>query len=135
MTVPRHCGCVGWLVSRSWDSWMRMSVSMVCPAPDRPRAGLTDKQIAAHPIVNVFDTLKWDELPEAERQESARKMEVCPSRIPLKGGIWLIDYVYAAMVSCMDTEIGKIVRHLEANGELDNTFILFASDNGAEGTL
>jgi arylsulfatase A-like enzyme len=41
---------------------------------------------------------------------------------------------YAAMVERLDTEIGRIKTHLEEIGELDNTLILFMSDNGAEGT-
>jgi arylsulfatase len=41
--------------------------------------------------------------------------------------------VYAAMVDNMDHNIGRIVRRLEEAGELDNTLILFLSDNGAEG--
>jgi arylsulfatase len=38
--------------------------------------------------------------------------------------------VHAAMVSRMDHEIGKVIRTLEANGQLDNTLIVFLSDNG-----
>lgn len=41
--------------------------------------------------------------------------------------------VYAAMVECMDNNIGKVVEHLKSTGEYDNTFICFMSDNGAEG--
>lgn len=41
---------------------------------------------------------------------------------------------YAAMVERMDTEIGRMVARLEALGELDDTLIVFMSDNGAEGT-
>ncbi len=37
---------------------------------------------------------------------------------------------YAAMVEQMDRGIGKVMETLEAKGELDNTFILFLSDNG-----
>jgi arylsulfatase len=40
--------------------------------------------------------------------------------------------IYAAMVSDLDTYVGEIVAHLERIGELDNTFIMFMSDNGAE---
>ena len=39
--------------------------------------------------------------------------------------------VYAAMVECMDRDIGRVVDDLKRNGELDNTLILFLSDNGA----
>jgi arylsulfatase len=38
---------------------------------------------------------------------------------------------YAAMVDRMDQNIGKLVQHLKASGELDNTLIFFLSDNGA----
>lgn len=39
--------------------------------------------------------------------------------------------VHAAMVDRMDQAIGKLVDKLEETGELDNTLILFLSDNGA----
>lgn len=38
--------------------------------------------------------------------------------------------VYAAMVSCMDRNIGRIVDQLEASGDLDNTLVLYLQDNG-----
>jgi arylsulfatase A-like enzyme len=37
---------------------------------------------------------------------------------------------YAAMVSCMDDEIGKVVAALDQKGLRDNTLIIFNSDNG-----
>lgn len=43
--------------------------------------------------------------------------------------------VYAAMVTCMDKNIGKVIEMIRKQGELENTLILFLSDNGgcAEG--
>lgn len=38
--------------------------------------------------------------------------------------------VHAAMVDRMDQGIGRLLAALEANGQLDNTLILFLSDNG-----
>jgi len=38
--------------------------------------------------------------------------------------------VYAAMVDRMDQNIGKLIDYLESTGELENTLILFLSDNG-----
>lgn len=38
--------------------------------------------------------------------------------------------VYAAMISCMDRNIGRVIDHLKAKGVLDDTLILFLSDNG-----
>jgi arylsulfatase A-like enzyme len=39
--------------------------------------------------------------------------------------------VYAAMVDRLDQNIGRLIARLEKHGELDNTLILFMSDNGA----
>jgi arylsulfatase len=39
--------------------------------------------------------------------------------------------VYAAMIEGIDTSVGVLVKGLEARGILDNTLILFMSDNGA----
>lgn len=38
--------------------------------------------------------------------------------------------VYAAMVDCMDQGIGRLVAELKAQGQFDNTLILFLQDNG-----
>lgn len=39
--------------------------------------------------------------------------------------------VYAAMVDCMDQNIGRLIDQLDSQGQLDNTLILFLQDNGA----
>jgi arylsulfatase A-like enzyme len=39
------------------------------------------------------------------------------------------------MVEVMDTHIGRVIDYLTSIGELDNTFVFFSSDNGAEGSL
>ena len=41
--------------------------------------------------------------------------------------------IYAAMVEALDENIGRLIRYLKDSGEYENTFILFFSDNGAEG--
>jgi arylsulfatase len=55
----------------------------------------------------------WDDLGRQERRWYRRAMEV-----------------YAAQVELMDRGIGRIVSTLEHAGELDNTLLLFLSDNG-----
>lgn len=57
----------------------------------------------------------WEDLSEVQRQEQTRAMQI-----------------YAAMVDNMDHNIGRVLEHLRKSGELDNTFILFMSDNGPE---
>lgn len=56
----------------------------------------------------------WDELSEQERRDEARVMAV-----------------YAAMIDRLDQNLGRLTGYLEETGELDNTLILFLSDNGA----
>lgn len=45
-----------------------------------------------------------------------------PSRYP--------HATYAAMVSYLDMQVGKLIKKLKATGEYDNTLIIFSSDNG-----
>lgn len=72
----------------------------------------------AHPMVDTYCTGGWDKLTEEEKRRSARTMEV-----------------YAAMVESIDMNVGRVIKYLEDIKHLDNTFIVFMSDNGAEGAL
>lgn len=56
----------------------------------------------------------WGKLSSEEKEFEAEKMEV-----------------YAAMIDRMDQNIGRVLKKLKAKNELDNTIILFVSDNGA----
>jgi arylsulfatase A-like enzyme len=56
----------------------------------------------------------WESLPPEIKDWEARRMAA-----------------YAGMIDRVDQEIGRLVADLEANGELENTMILFLSDNGA----
>lgn len=38
---------------------------------------------------------------------------------------------YAAMVDRVDQEMGRLIDHLDSRGQLDNTLLVFVSDNGA----
>jgi len=40
--------------------------------------------------------------------------------------------IYAAMIDEVDVHTGRLLDHLRATGQLDNTVIIFMSDNGAE---
>ena len=37
------------------------------------------------------------------------------------------------MVECLDHNMGRVVDYLESICELDKTYVMFQSDNGAEG--
>lgn len=56
----------------------------------------------------------WDSIEPDRRKDLARRMAI-----------------FAAMVEIMDRNIGRLIADLRAAGELDNTLILFLSDNGA----
>ncbi len=57
---------------------------------------------------------KWDALSPEERKQEAMKMEI-----------------FAAMLDRVDQNIGRLLKRLEEQEKLDNTLILFLSDNGA----
>ncbi len=59
---------------------------------------------------------KWASLSDLEKKAQARYMEI-----------------YAGMVSNLDHNVGLLLQHLKDIGEYDNTFIMFHSDNGADG--
>ena len=74
--------------------------------------GLID---AAWPLgPRASESPAWESLTEAARERFDYQMAV-----------------YAAMIEAIDISIGTLVRGLEARGALDNTMILFLSDNGA----
>jgi arylsulfatase A-like enzyme len=56
----------------------------------------------------------WDSLSADRKGDLVRRMAI-----------------YAAMVERMDYNIGRMMDDLDANGELDNTIIVFLSDHGA----
>ncbi|WP_205665245.1 arylsulfatase [Caldimonas tepidiphila] len=59
---------------------------------------------------------RWEQLTPAERRSESRRMAV-----------------YAAMVDNMDRNIGRVLQYLQERGDLDNTVVVFMSDNGADG--
>jgi arylsulfatase A-like enzyme len=62
--------------------------------------------------------LPWDELTDEQKKFQAMKMSI-----------------YAAMITRMDSEIGRVLDQLRTMDVLENTIIFFASDNGACATL
>jgi arylsulfatase A-like enzyme len=79
--------------------------------------GLVPNDVKAAPMVGKMPK-EWDSMDSMEKRHSSRRMET-----------------YAAMVDLLDQNISRVIKHLEDSDELDNTFVLFMSDNGAEGRL
>jgi arylsulfatase len=81
------------------------------------RLGLCPPDVEPHPVV-ADGAPEWADMTAEERALSARSMEV-----------------YAGMVDRMDYNIGRVIDHLVQSGELDDTVVIFMSDNGAEGAI
>lgn len=77
-----------------------------------PNFALYESPIPAEP--NLGEK-RWEDLTPDERAFQARVMEI-----------------YAAMITHMDGQIGRVVQHLKDTGQYDNTLILFLSDNGPD---
>lgn len=58
---------------------------------------------------------KWDSLSAKEKALAARDMQL-----------------NSGMMEAADHHIGRLLRHLDAKGKLDNTVVIITSDNGAE---
>ncbi|MDN3548104.1 arylsulfatase [Mucilaginibacter aquaedulcis] len=75
------------------------------------KAGIIDPSKA--PLSTRFQNdLKWENNPDKEWDAAAMA-------------------VHAAMIDRMDQGIGRIIKALKESGKLDNTLIIFLSDNGA----
>lgn len=90
-----------------WESvrrarWDRAIASGVIP-PDAPFSSLPDGMRA------------WSSLTPEDRKKYARAMEV-----------------YSGMIEAMDHHVGRLMAHVAARGELDNTVFVITSDNGPE---
>jgi arylsulfatase len=66
-------------------------------------------------MVTMHTSSDWDALSQDDKRYNAKRMAV-----------------YAGMIEAMDFHIGRLVDHLKANGEFDNTIFIFTSDNGSE---
>ena len=93
---------------------------------DRGYDSVRQGRFAAQQKLGLFDSsikapqrpgyLKpWVDLSDQERIYHAGNMEI-----------------YAAMIDYMDTGIGRVIDYLDTRDQLDNTIIVFISDNGAE---
>lgn len=76
--------------------------------------GVIPQEAKAYPRLDIV--APWDSLSEEEKAISSREMEI-----------------YAGMVELLDENVGRMIDYLKASGQYENTYIVFMSDNGAEG--
>lgn len=91
---------------RGWDAWREEVFARQLKmgiVPPGTRIAPRPPQVKA-----------WDSLSADARRLYARQMEV-----------------YAAFLEQTDHHIGRVIEHLARMGELDNTIVMLASDNGA----
>lgn len=68
-------------------------------------------------VSNPADAVRpWDSLTAEEKKLFSRMMEV-----------------YAGFSEYTDVQVGRIIEYLEASGQLENTVVIYAADNGASG--
>ena len=101
---------VGWDVIRT-RRLARMKELGIVPESTKlsPRSGYWDYGEA-----NTGVNPDWNDVPDDRRTDLARRMAI-----------------YAAMIHCLDRNIGFVIDDLRAAGELNDTLVVFISDNGA----
>jgi arylsulfatase len=81
------------------------------------RLGLIPRDLEPNPRLPATpERPSWEQLTPEQRQYEARRQEL-----------------FAALVENLDFHVGRLIKHLKAIGEYENTFIFFQSDNGPEG--
>lgn len=76
--------------------------------------GLISREAAEAPYNDI--THNWEKLSQEKKQDQARIMAT-----------------YAAMIHDQDRRTGEIIDYLKESGQLDNTLIVYLTDNGPEG--
>ena len=79
-----------------------------------PRSLIPRPDIAAREGLDAQVNPAWASLDRDRQEDLAHRMAI-----------------YAAMVEHMDREIGRVIEDLRSHDELENTLIMFLSDNGA----
>jgi arylsulfatase len=111
----------GWDISRQrrWERMRRMGlVNCALPPLERdqwPRWNTPEPDLLAKVGPGeVYRAESWKSLTAEQQKFQRLKMAI-----------------HAAMITRMDVEIGKMLKQVERMGALDNTVVLFLSDNGA----
>jgi arylsulfatase A-like enzyme len=89
-----------------WDAWREATI-------ERQREiGILPGPVDLSPRPEYVEP--WDSIDPERRRLYSRMMEVC-----------------AAYIAHADHQLGRVLDHLDAIGELDRTIVVFVSDNGA----
>lgn len=113
----------GWDVMRAEQYQRVKQLGLVTCELSKPegqiRAPSGDARTPAQTGPNeVFTYQPWASLTPAQQEYQATKMAI-----------------HAAMIDRMDREIGRVLAQVKAMGQMENTLILFLSDNGASAEI
>ncbi|MBI1320233.1 MAG: sulfatase-like hydrolase/transferase [Candidatus Hydrogenedens sp.] len=112
---------IGWDTLREQRHARQLDMGLLNPA-----WALSPRDPNVAPWVSVTEASAWN--LEGLR---GRREENLPWEHARDADLWDLKMaVYAAMVDRMDQNIGRVLAQLEAMGAMDNTLILFLSDNG-----
>lgn len=92
------------------EGWQALHRARMAGAKREGVVAQESQGVASEPGVQ-----NWPDLSLEERQVAIAKMEV-----------------YAAMIDRLDQNVGRLLRYLDQQGELERTVIFFMADNGAE---
>lgn len=96
------------------DGWHKLKERRLAA---QVKLGLMEEGVVPRQMDNPFNIEEWDELSAEQKAKSARAMETVRGVGP-NANSWI---QYAAMVEMIDTNVGRVVKQLENDGELDNT--------------
>ena len=78
------------------------------------KQGLISHEATEAPFNNL--TKRWEDLSQKDKEKQAKIMAT-----------------YAAMIEDQDNRIGQVLAYLQESGQLDNTLVVYMTDNGPEG--
>ncbi len=125
----------------SYSAWVAdETIRFIDSNPDRPWfaiAGLYLPHAPCNPTRRWFDLYKDVDIPkpllrEGELDDKPRVFRDLAARfVPEDEGTWedFRRYYYASC-SMIDHHCGRVIEHLRASGQLDNTLVVFYSDHG-----
>lgn len=104
------------LIMKYYDNYLKLGYAGLKKSryESLKKQGLISHEATEAPFNNL--TKKWENLSKEDKQKQAKIMAT-----------------YAAMIEDQDNRIGQVLDYLKASAQLDNTLIVYVTDNGPEG--
>ncbi len=105
---------LGWDSIRSGRLQAMIAAGVIPPDVLQTPRGEVQQRLDSNDNPALHEVPAWADIPAARKTDLVRRMAV-----------------FAAMVDVVDRNIGLILDELESSGEINNTLIMFSTDNGA----